>query len=400
MGSPPLIYLDSQDYSRFGDVLLGKADTETERVYAELLKRQQAGEALFAYSMPILGELLQFDEEYAETTESKALAVEQLCGGNALIFPGRLVALEVAALLQGNESIPPSLSNACSREDYWYPDVSESFSDFRKTMRAYLDTELNAPKFGNRSSRRGLRKRAKKLDLARFVESAAPEMAEAYQIPLETVTSSIVELLRGRITPSQASHRFFSVIARPTAFVDVYFKRYRGEKTFPEWVGDMGRGLQDRLIHLRKSFAPFVNNKDYNKSLRRTLAERTPGLGATILGLAELSLGEFGIGRASFESLRGNLMQALRVPACEKTGKLMQAYVLQTSGLRGNPAVVERSFGGDMVHALYADHVDLWRGDRRFSDLFRRAVPRLESKIIARLTMLPAAIDAFNAAAP
>ena len=56
MSSPPIVYLDTQDYSRFGDVLRGKADAATEGLFNALEARKRSGDAIFAVSMPIFGE--------------------------------------------------------------------------------------------------------------------------------------------------------------------------------------------------------------------------------------------------------------------------------------------------------------------------------------------------------
>jgi hypothetical protein len=56
--APPVVYLDTQDYSRFGDVLRGRADDATKALSRELERLKQDGDAIFAVSMPILGKLL------------------------------------------------------------------------------------------------------------------------------------------------------------------------------------------------------------------------------------------------------------------------------------------------------------------------------------------------------
>lgn len=85
------VYLDTSDYSAFGDVERG-IDSEKAQaaapIYQQLLSYKRAGVARFAYSMPILSELLQYNPAHSETSFAKARAVEALCGKTPL--SGRL----------------------------------------------------------------------------------------------------------------------------------------------------------------------------------------------------------------------------------------------------------------------------------------------------------------------
>jgi hypothetical protein len=45
---------------------------------------------------------------------------------------------------------------------------------------------------------------------------------------------------------------------------------------------------------------------------------------------------------------------------------------------------------------LYLPHVDLWRGDRRFSTLVRTALPQYADRVIATLADLPEALDRWH----
>src|SRR5687768_8913358 len=97
---PVTVYLDTQDYSRFGDVVRGRGPKEIEEVFSRLQELRTRGVAQFVYSMPILSELLQYDANFEETSLAKARAIEELCGGAALLFPGRLIEREAATFAQ------------------------------------------------------------------------------------------------------------------------------------------------------------------------------------------------------------------------------------------------------------------------------------------------------------
>ncbi|MGZ8298290.1 MAG: hypothetical protein ACXWUO_12550 [Allosphingosinicella sp.] len=394
--SPPLVYLDTQDYSRFGDVLRGKGDATHEHLYRELLNRRDAGDVLFVYSMAILGELLQFNEEHAETTECKARAIEQICTGNVLIYPGRLVALEVArALYPETADCSEPSAIAFSNSNYWYPNVADVFDGLKAQMQRQLMDEVGALGISGRALKRAIKANAKKLNLAKVAREAAPTVAQQYGLPPAAVTRSIVGVLEGRVSSEEASHALFGAIAHPTAFVDIYFRRYEGEKTLPLWISGVGSNLQRLLEELKAKLAPYIYNPQFRAFMETELQNRRRGLGATILALAASDLDEFGINPTDLEDLKRDPDRAAQVPACLIVGEVMSAYASQTTGIQGT-GKIERSFGGDLVHALYLPHVSLWRGDRRFSHLVRSTLPNLCDGVVGRLVDLPQAIDKLN----
>lgn len=401
MRSPPIIYLDTQDYSRFGDVLRGKSDGATEALFLALEQRKKAGDAIFAVSMPILGELLQYDAGYRETTIRKAEAVERLCGSWALAFPSRLVATEIADVAKSGGLLSETQdTSVLSSDRYWYPNIADAFGDIRAQMRSAIDTEIANLNL-SRKMRRHLNKEAHKLDPIKAAREAAPQMAAEYGLPLEAITESIVALLRGTVTPEQASRRLFSAIAEPVKFVEAYFEKVESDRTvLPGWVSKFGANFEARFVELRDKVQPYLKYEFARSEFDTMLADWPEKLGRTVLNMGSDDTAEFGVDAALFTALAADGNVAAEVPACEIVGKVLTAYVRQIMGLQGSEAKIERSFGGDLVHALYLPHVDLWRGDRRFSTVVRDAVPQYAQRIVPTLKGLPDAIDAWRTANP
>jgi hypothetical protein len=73
------VYLDTQDYSRFGKVIDGNGTPEDAHVFRRLKDLRAQGLARFAYSATILSELIQYEADYERETFAKARAVEELC---------------------------------------------------------------------------------------------------------------------------------------------------------------------------------------------------------------------------------------------------------------------------------------------------------------------------------
>ena len=396
MASAPVIYLDSQDYSRFGDVLRGKSDSKTEALFLALEQRKQSGDAIFAVSMPLLGELLQYHEDYRETTIRKAEAVERLCGGWALAFPSRLIAAEVASAARRFELLPQQNETTVLTSDwYWYPNVADSFRNLRAQIQEGLDKEMATRALPTRTMRRQAKKALQKIDFAAVARESASQMAEKLGLPIDAITGSIVSLLRGKVTPEEASRKLFGAIAEPVKFVEMYFEVIEGDRSLlPAWMKDFGIRFETLFRELRDNVQSLLKVDIGRNSFDAALAERTLSFGEAILKLAEGDTAELGIDKELFARLRRNSQITSQIPACDIVGNVLTCYIRQILGFAGTEAKIEDSFGGDLVHALYLPHVDLWRGDRRFSEVIKNAVPSYANKVVSKLNSLAAAIDA------
>ncbi|MCF1468684.1 hypothetical protein FS764_17405 [Agrobacterium vitis] len=391
MTIPPVVYLDTQDYSRFGDVLRGKsANGEDEALFLELERRKRNGDVVFPVSMPILAELLQYHPEYRETTLRKAEAVERLCGSWALAYPSRLIAFELASAVLKDETTAPILSD----DRYWYPNSSDSLEEFAKQFQGGVSKKIaELPSPQNRKERRARKKQLSKFDPSLAVRLAVPEIAEKFGIPAGAVQASVVAFLEGRLTSAQASRKLFEAICEPSTFVQVYFERIESQRTLPLWLGDMGRKLKSDLDILQSEVQPYVHDAAMRQEMWQLLRSRSLDLGHDIAQLGRDGIDEFGATTAEAENLLSNYEALTEVPSYNVISKIVIGYVSHVLGLQGDVAKVERSFGGDLIHSLYLPHVNLWRGDRRFSDVVRRALPQYSKKIVAAPSDLLTAIE-------
>jgi hypothetical protein len=126
------------------------------KVFWELEKRALAGDVIFASSMPIMSELLQYDEACRQTTMCKAEAIDRLCGGWALACPQRLVASELASAAKGHGIIgaDATVASLLSEDRYWYLNVSNALEGLREHTVAGLEHALDETQFSNRNDRR------------------------------------------------------------------------------------------------------------------------------------------------------------------------------------------------------------------------------------------------------
>lgn len=388
---PPVIYLDNQDYSRFGDVLRGKSDLATEKIFLSLEARKQSGDVIFAVSMPILGELLQYDANFRDTTLKKAEAVERLCGSWALAYPSRLVAAEVARAAQKLGLLPDLTdTNTLSADRYWYPHIPDCFDNLKAQMKSALDTELALLTNLPRKQRRIIANKTRKIDFAKAAVDAAPAIVKEYGLPIDVVTSSIAEFLRGKITSAEANRRLFSSIAEPVKFVELYFEKLESDRSLPTWLRKFGEDLAAKIAHFRDEvhkLNPSITQLENFLTKHQTL------FGQLAITAARSDAKEFGIEAVLNEHCTVNSALTSLVPAYNILGIATKVYLGQTIGLNGTKAKVEPSFGGDLFHSLYMSHVDLWRGDIRFSTALISAMPQYADRIVPRLRDLPSAIE-------
>ncbi|MFC4595606.1 hypothetical protein [Sphingobium tyrosinilyticum] len=397
MTASPTVYLDSQDFSRFGDVLRGKSDDATGKLFTALEDRALSGAATFVASMPLLGELLQYDADFRETTFRKAEAIERLCGANAVAYPPRAIAIEVAKAAYDALLIdaPPDES-VLRGERRWYPDVSDVFEGFRETV---LDRAHNA--MGEITAfNRNARRRAKKLitlpNIIRFAREGSPQFALEYGLPENAVIKSIVACLQDRATPQQASDSLFSAIAEPQRFVELYFERLESDRSLPEWISGMGQTLFDAFGNIQKTLAPLSNDPEFGSKVRRIVDSQIQKFEEIALNICAEDSKKLGVTAGVLDAFKGNSQLRSTVPACRIFSSLVRGYTLQVVGVSAKSASIERSFGGDLVHAFYIPHVDFWRSDRRFSALVKETLPEYSAKVIPQLRDLPTAIDAFR----
>ena len=398
MTLPLIIYLDSQDYSRFADVLRGKSDSQTEEVFQELEKYKQLGDILFVSSMPIICELLQYDANYRDTTIKKAEAVERLCGPWTLPYPTRLFAKEIliAAREHGFEQIHTDIP-IHSNDRFWYPSVPDIFDDIRKNANQHLEETIAL--LPSRTARRLAKKRAKRLDLLAVSREAAPSIAEKFGMTIDVVEKSLIEFLEGKISSPEASRRLFQHIANPTHFVSMYFEKIESNRDLPKWISEFGGKMQELLSDFRDNLRPYLNLDNNINHIDSIIARNVSTIGQRTLFSAVDDLQEFGIYQDRASKLIRSLSSSELLPSCSILSRVLLLYTRQILGLEGGAeAKIEHSFGGDLMHALYLPHVDLWRGDRRFSSLLKRAAPNFADRIIPTLRELPSRIKILRAA--
>jgi hypothetical protein len=399
MRSPPVVYLDTQDYSRFGDVLRGKSDASTELIFNKIEKIRISGDAIFVFSMPLMSELLQYDEDYRDTTLKKAEAVERLCGSWALPYPTRLIAAELAIAAQrlGLLEIPSRITILSDKRN-WYPRIPDIFEGLQVDISKNIETEIGM--ISGRANRRRAAKRLKNFDFLNTSDTIAKEISEKHGIPPEVLVKILLQFLRGQITSREASRQSLSIFAEPVSFVKTYLANPNSDGQFPLWIRHFGEVVQGILVELRDEIRPLKDAGLSAKDIHVAFSEPAKRLGLRIISACMKDASEFGIDEALYQRILTEPLILEEITSYKLMGSAVIFYIIQILGLDGQiEAKIEKSFGGDLMHSLYLPHVDLWRGDRRFSPVIQRATPRYANRVVPTLADIPTRIDAWWTAA-
>jgi hypothetical protein len=394
--NPITVYLDTQDYSRFGRVLDSKGTPEDRQVFERLLQLRETGVARFVYSFTILSELLQYEVAYERETLAKARAIELLCAGSTLLWLPRLIETQVSAFGRSiGLDLPDIVPSPIRTGNEWFPRVSGQLDNLKENLRQGLDDAVANHGPLNRAQRRAVGANKRDGKLATALQAIVPEFAHKYGISPASVERAIIPLLKGKCTGDEASGRLFAAVAKPSAFIHAYFKVEKRDKSVLNFIVEFGRTLEKSLIDFRRNAEPFMSKKGHADHLRTLIKQDIGRLGTTILGMCDTDEAEQGVTRDMLKQIAEHADAGDKIPCCAIATKIMLGYLEQTVAIHTTPSKIEDSFGGDLIHVLYIDCVDIWRTDARFAELVRQRLRDRAHKIQPKLHQLPDQIMAL-----
>lgn len=364
---PIKVYLDTQDFSRFGDHLRGCSSCEVSEIYTELIHLKDDGRAEFYYSAPLVCELFQYDDCDHEITKAKAAAIEELCGGKALVLPNRLVAMEsVEVGLRFGIISESRRIEKYTNDDFWYPDVS----GIMKNMRALISTEIEKQfsEIGTtaRWQRQVLKKTRKKITRKSLRAALmSSEISDSLGVPSDVIEKSFVNYLDGKVDEFEASRTLFAHMSKPNNFIDFYFGRTDGDRSLPRWLKQSGAQMYESIADVFTKHGDILDGAQGKSIARMALLDAEDRFSIAPMRLGEDEVAEF---TDQWNLLRPVMLTpsfAREVPSAAVVSALFKRYLEQIMGLHGNAQKPDKSFAGDLLHALYVPSVDLWRGDKK-----------------------------------
>jgi hypothetical protein len=283
----------------------------------------------------------------------------------------------------------PNFHPACVQSDnIWFPRLSGQLGNLKEQLRQGLDEAAADHGPLNRAQRRAIEANKREGKLIAAAKAIAPQFSEKYALPVDLVERTILPLLRGKCTEDAASRRLFNVVAEPSAFVHAYFKVQRRDQSALNFINEFGKNLERSLTEFRRNAEPFMLSNQNIEHLRNLLRRDIGKFSAVLLRMIETEEGEQAVTPAVLQTISNQPDSVATIPACTIASQIMLGYLEQTVAAE-KPSKIERGFGGDLMHALYIDCVDIWRSDGRFAELVRQRLPDRAHKVQPKLQALP-----------
>ncbi len=406
--SPLVVYLDTSDYTRLADCRAGRGHLDLAPVFERLLAFKQVGAVRFAYSMPILSELLQYEGGGRELTLRKAAVIEELCEGTVFRYLTQLLIIQIADVAHRNglmKRAPADLAlSAVSATNGWYPAIRLPLAGLREEllsgMESDLAAELDQHPFPNEQLReeahRAARAFLRGMSFEQMMAEAPPkwiaQMTREYPVSRDTLVRLLPRFMDGNISEAELEQAMFADLTKPEPFARWYFERYEGEKDLPSWMRGFGETIRSLVLDVREKVAARVLPAIPEQEVRKALSGVGLKIGRRLLAALHQELADMGLRPPDVEVLsREELI--LQVPYFRFLSEVLPAYVAANTGLRPEGRKPSATDGGDIVHAIHLPFCDFWRADTYFATLVKQHTTAVRGEVVQWLVDLPAAIE-------
>jgi hypothetical protein len=352
--------------------------SSVEQIRDTLKSLVRAGQVEIGLSYHVVFELLQkASPERRPDRLERAHLLSELCGRNALPYPSDLG--------QGFRF---------SNDGLWVPRIDLEEVEIENVVQHLMHVVTVNPD----SSRHEQRVHAKRKYLDAWARgnpaSASHFHAQLWPFLFARDFASSGDLARylsGDMTREIANERLRFHITDPASVYTTYFDLYGRNDPIVERRDAMAHKFCMMLEELRG----MLRNGD---DLRRRVDEALAVEGERALsrdGRAELSKI-----KSELRTFRAELLSpeelSRRAPTWKsmlgEEGALIAAQILFAFHREGRP--IKRSDAIDFIHASYLPHIDLWRGDRAFSDLLIKHRVNFSERVVSSLEELPSRIEA------
>ncbi|MBC2776597.1 hypothetical protein [Parasphingopyxis marina] len=391
MQDVPIVYLDTQDYSKIAEARLWNRGEDVLNIFNALLNFKINKRAIFAYSFPILSELLQYSEKNKEITIEKARVVEDLCGNHAFMHPSVIVSEEVKRASEEKCLNYEFLSG----ENRWFPTTKSMFEGLDDIVEEKLDEEIQKTKGTlNRKTRRYAKKKIRPKIIAQFSRDYASKLAGHYPLSEKFFTNYLADALEKRIPYPELDKLFYAEVQKPTNFLTAYFEQYGGDASLPFAMRSFGEKLVPTIERMRTHVETLVRS-EHRSFATSAIADFGSQLALTMIEVSKREAETTGWNEKAFQEAIDRGLH--KETAFYRTfGSTLTRYLTQNLGIHRNGPHPKESDGGDLMHLVYLPHASLWRSDARFCETVSQACPWHRKRIVRRLSELPQAIEALN----
>ncbi len=402
---PLVVYLDTSDFSDFADMKRGSGDAgrreDVRTIYETLLSLRQAGRIVVPISMVHAGELFDLNRIRDEIADAKAEVIDELCGRAALLPLPAIIARNA----RHEDSLTGKLKGAYRTTDgHWLSETSPSDLALplfdKATLNQAAHDELQARGLSTaRHHRRALIKDAKSSRKPRN-ERAAALRASAQT---DKKTAAMIDILGvdylTRTFSSPGSQGDFERhLFRRLGDFHLVLKAHRAGHdltglfgTVPEFGANIARMVETLFDDLSKAgdLPPRAQLHAFITPLAKGLCQQVV---ARLASEDERSSAPSGAAAAPLLRDESTYLNWF--------GAIVAEYFVQR--MLNQRDKQKSSDGADLLHAVYAPYVHVWRGDKRTAPLVARvaqtplwkeAAPKVAHRLLDLPGLLPPAID-------
>ena len=363
-----VVYLDSQDYSKLSDTRI--SNERLRSVAAELKELAKSPKVKFAYSCLHISESASTSADYSFLAEQRADFLATLCGRNALISIDRLIAAELAKLSFADASPCKVLTP----DGTWFPILGDVLADAEKGA-AMHEAERNIQQSNaNRANRRA----AKRFLQARTSKSA-PHLVSAIQkmYPMSSQCARLFErFVMGRCDKAALETAFLDTL-RDTRYLMRWFAQHYEE------MGPVVNWIRWPALEWKKNMETAVDTaKEFQKFEPRLLTQKH---WKRVTDISFVSLVQQRLPMSNISEIDLPRLE-VRCPGLSTFIRTFYASILNS--IIGHRHLQTSDFP-DMLHAMYAPYVSVYRADDYMAPIIQKHVSRFGTTVVSKLWELP-----------
>jgi hypothetical protein len=328
-------------------------------------------------SYHIVFELLQkASPEYRADRIERALLLRELCERNALPYPSDLG--------QGFRF---------SNDGLWMPRIDLEEVEIENVVQHLMHVITIHPDSSRHEQRIHAKRKFLKAWVRDYPASASQLHARFWPFLFAhdfTIGGDLARYLSDEMDREVANEKLRFHIADPVSVYTTYFDLYGRDSPIAERRDAVANKFTVMLEGLRGMLS---DGADLRGEIDEALALEGGG-SLTAEGRAQLIKLRADLKGFRAESLSPEEL-CRQVPAWKnmlgEEGALIAAQILYAFHREGRP--IKHSDGIDFIHATYLPHVDLWRGDKAFSNLLVKHKVKFSDRVVPTLEELPQRIE-------
>lgn len=389
------VYLDSSDYSNLTN------PRELERglgvVRNRLLAWAATGEVEFRYSSAHICEMSPLKPEYVGAARARADLLVALCGRKAMVSIDEIMRREITALAHDSGVSADVYSDTGN----WFPPIKDVISPVSLLDNFKNDLDAIIKEQGaNRAQRRAIKRRALKgnklsAEAKRHLLSNQMESMKELLLsyPMREEDARILhKYVIGNATAKEAEDAFLNSLRDPTWMIS-WFEQH-SEKLGPvvKWVRGPAEAMCQSLSDIAKKARQLreLNHMDQSDIQGLDQEAKRQLRNKLFLATGRRLANEIGIilndSYLDDEGLRSKKAAGLTVCIDSAVDSMWNSLTIK-------PRTPKPSDFVDVLHALYAPYVDIFRTDGYMAPIIARAAKPYGTTVVAKLTDLVTTIE-------